>query len=96
MKGLLLNENMTLKILNGSLVIGDTTVQNQQMLLLADKSDFKQVPMRGVGARRFLESSQSDELAREIRLEFIADGMTIQKIEFPAEGQIKIDARYES
>ena len=95
MRGLLLNENMTLKVVNGSLAIGETTYQNQQMLLLAEKSDFKQLPMRGVGAKRFLESNQPDELAREIRFEFIADGLTVKTIEIPETGTLKIDASYD-
>lgn len=96
MKGIILNDDLTLKIANGSMVIGDTTYQNQKILLLAEKGEFKSRPMRGVGTKRFLESSQPDELAREIRTEFIADGMTVNSIRIPQTGQLSIDAEYDN
>ena len=96
MKGIILNEDLTLKVVNGSMVIDDTTYQNQQILLLADKGDFKNKPMRGVGTKRYLESAQPDELAREIRTEFIADGMKVNSIKIPQTGQLNIDATYDN
>ncbi len=96
MKGIILNDDLTLKIANGLMVIGDTTYQNQKLLLLAEKGEFKYRPMRGVGTKRFLESSQPDELAREIRTEFIADGMTVNSIKIPQNGQLSIDATYDN
>jgi hypothetical protein len=96
MKGIILNENMTLKIVNGSMVINDNTYQNQKLLLLAEKGEFKNRPMRGVGTRRFLETENPDELAREIRTEFITDGMTVKTINIPKNGQLQIDATYDN
>jgi hypothetical protein len=94
MKGIQLNDDLSLTVVNGSLVIGDVTYQNQKLLLLAEKSEFKSRPMRGVGTKRFLESALPDELAREIRLEFIADGMKVNSIRIPENGQLNVDASY--
>jgi hypothetical protein len=96
MIGIILNENLRLQLQNGSLVIGDTTYQNQKLLLLAEKGEFKFRPMRGVGAKRFIETSKGDELAREIRTEFITDGMTVNSIKIDSPGELIVDANYGS
>jgi hypothetical protein len=94
MKGILLNDDLSIKVENRSLVIGDTTGQNQKILILANKGEFKSRPMRGVGSSLFLENSRPDDLAREIRTEFIADGMTVNKIKIGKNLDIEIDAYY--
>jgi hypothetical protein len=94
MKGILLNDDLSLKVENGSLAIGDTTAQNQKLLIFANKGEFKSRPMRGVGANLFLEDDNPDGLAREIRTEFIADGMTVNKINISSELELEIDAYY--
>lgn len=93
MKGIVLNDDLTLQVQNGSLVIGDTTYQNQKLLLLAEKGEFKFRPMRGVGTKRYIETANPDELAREIRTEFITDGMKVNSIK-TNDGQLSIDAEY--
>ncbi len=95
MKGIVLNENFSLQVKNGTLVLGDTTYQNQKILLLAEKGEFKYRPMRGVGTKRYLETAKPDDLAREIRTEFIADGMIINKIRIENEKLI-VDAQYDN
>jgi hypothetical protein len=94
MRGIILNENLSIKVANGSMAIGDTTRQNQQVLLMANKGDFKYRPMRGVGLKRFLETSRTEELAREIRSEFTIDGMTVNKIQVN-NGKLEVEASYE-
>lgn len=93
MKGIVLNDDLSVKIVNGSMVVDDTTYQNQKLLLLAEKGEFKYRPMRGVGTKRFLESSQPDELAREIRTEFITDGMKVNSITIE-ESDLIVNAEY--
>jgi len=94
MKGIVLNSDFTFQVSNGSLVIGDTTAQCQILLLMANKGEFKARPMRGVGAVRFLETENPSDLAREIRTEFVADGMTVNKIVVGANLELEIDAYY--
>lgn len=93
MKGIVLNDDLSVKIVNGSMVIDDTTYQNQKLLLLAEKGEFKYRPMRGVGSKRFIESAQPDALAREIRTEFIADGMKVNSIKIE-DTILNVDAEY--
>ncbi len=93
MTDLLLDDTLDLQIVNGDFVIGESTAQNQKLLILCDKGAFKENPMRGVGARRYLEAEKPDALAREIRQEFSLDGMTVNTIKMN-NGIIEVDAFY--
>jgi hypothetical protein len=94
MKDFLLDDNFDLLIVDGDLVVGDSTAQHQKILILADKGEFKDVPMRGVGALKYLEDHSPDNLAREIRQEFSADGMKVNKIQIAPDLNIQVDANY--
>ena len=94
-KGILLDENFGFVLKNKAMTVGDVTAQNQKILLLANKTEFKFNPMRGVGSAMFLEGSDISDYTREIRTEFIADGMKVNKIKVTAEGELEIDAQYE-
>lgn len=94
MTDFLLDDTFDLLIIDGDLVVGESTAQHQKILLLADKGEFKDAPMRGVGARRYLEDNTPDNLAREIRQEFSADGMTVNKIQITPDLIIQVDANY--
>lgn len=94
MKDFLFNDDLDLQIADGDLVVGESTAQHQKTLILADKGEFKEVPMRGIGGRRFLEDHTTDNLAREIRTEFAADGMTVRNIKIAPDLTIQVDANY--
>lgn len=94
MTDFLLDDNFDLLIVDGDLVVGDSTAQHQKILILADKGEFKDVPMRGVGALKYLEDHSPDNLAREIRQEFSADGMKVNKIQIAPDLNIQVDANY--
>ena len=93
-KDIILTENLDLKIVNGDFVLGESTAQHQKILILSDKGEYKENPMRGVGARRYLEDGKPDTLAREIRQEFVADGMKVNAIKIGENGTIEGDAFY--
>lgn len=95
MTGLLLDNDMDLLIQNGDFVLGDTTAQNQKILILSNKTEFKENPMRCVGTMMFLEDHKPDALAREIRQEFITDGMKVNTIVIKQIGDIEVDATYQ-
>lgn len=92
-KGILLNEDSDLLIQSKSMVIGNVTGQNQKNLILIEKTELKFTPMRGVGAKRFLEDHTPDNLAREIRQEFTIDGMSVKSVKMDS-GIINVDAAY--
>lgn len=91
---ILLDENFNPVITNGDFTIGDSTYQNQKILIFADKGQFKADPLAGVGSRRFLETSKHDDFAREIRQQFSADGMIIRALQINENLEITIDAQY--
>ena len=95
MTDLLLDENNDLAWKDGDFVIGDSTLQNQSLLIMCNKTEFKENPMRCVGAQRYLEDHTPDDLAREIRQEFTIDGMKVSKIEV-ALPDIGVEADYKT
>lgn len=90
---ILLTEENDLRIENGDFVVGESTRQHQNLILLADKGEFKQFPTVGVGILRYLEDNDTDNLAREIRTEFNKDGMNVKEIRFNG-SKIDITANY--
>jgi len=94
MNDLLLDENNDLMWKDGDFVIGESTAQNQKLLIRCNKTGFKENPMRCVGVKRFLEQPTPDNLAREIRQEFYADGMKVNAIKIEMPHEIGIDAEY--
>lgn len=93
-KDILLDDDMDVQIIDGDFVVNESTSQHQKILILSDKAEFKEVPMRGVGARRYLEDSDPSNLAREIRTEFTLDGMKVNQIKIASDLSIQIDANY--
>lgn len=88
-----LDENLDFKIENGDFCIGETTRQNQTLLLLCQKGEFKQHPDRCVGVETYLERSELAGLNREILSQFTSDGMTVSEIKTDLP-EIKIEAEY--
>jgi len=93
-KDILITEDYDLRVENGDFVTGESTRQHQNLIILADKGEFKQFPTVGVGILRYLEGHDGDNLAREIRTEFNKDGMTVKGIKFNG-SKIDITANYD-
>lgn len=91
---ILLDENLDLSIVGGDFAVGESSAQHQTTLILSEKGEFKEVPMRGVGSKRYLEDHSPDNLAREIRTEFSLDGMTVNKIIIAEDLTMQVDATY--
>ena len=86
MIGIQLDEQTTdLKLTNGRLSVGRVDEQNQFLLIKLEKGAVKRLPSRCVGAQTYLESSNGADLLREIRKEFVADGMEVDSVAFKAD-----------
>jgi hypothetical protein len=88
----LINSGYDMQTANGDFVIGESTPQHQQLLLLAGKGDYKLTPLIGVDVFNHLHD-HSPTLARDARIEFINDGMKVNRIKND-NGQIIVDAKY--
>jgi hypothetical protein len=82
---------------NGDLKIGESTLQHQRDLLLANKGEYRQNPTIGVGLNNFIDDNfSSAEFNKEATLEFENDGMQVIKIVSKNTEDIIIDAEYGS
>lgn len=94
MKDLLLDtESGDIATKDGDFVIGTSDQQHQRLLLLTQKGSWKESPTTGVGAASFLEAEDPATFLREVRTQFNADGMTVNKIAFE-QNKLRVDANY--
>lgn len=90
----LYTEDMDLLIADGDFVVGESTFQHQQALLIAEKGELRQYPLTGVGAKSFLNDDKIGDLYPEIQKQFEADGMVVKTLSVNHEGKINVDASY--
>ena len=96
MDDIILDNDFDLLFENGDFVVSDSTAQNQKILIYSDKGEFKENPLTGVGAKRYLEDHTPERLARSIREEFTKDGMKVNQIIITEDANLQIEANYES
>lgn len=94
MDDILLDDTNDLQLANGDFVIGNGTLQHQNHIILAEKGEYKEFPEIGVGVRTELNNENPRELLTKIRRNFEYDGMTVNKLNIAANGNIVIDALY--
>jgi hypothetical protein len=93
MEDILLDDGQELDIVNGDFVTGESTLQQQDLLLLTNKGEWKENPTIAVGAIGYLKDEDEGGLMAEIKLQFEKDGMEIDQI-IIEEGKLNIDAHY--
>ncbi len=83
---------------DGDLVIGDSSEQNIENILAAQKGEFRQSPLVGVGILNYLSSSMTfitrRKLEREISMQLAADGAAEVEASFSKEGKLQVTAVY--
>ena len=79
---------------DGDFVIGESTAQHQNDLLMSEEGAYKQAPTIGVGLLGYLEDDGPENLMRKIRHEFHGDGMNIEKLVMDEVGKLNIEAEY--
>lgn len=93
---ILLDGTLDVYAVKGDFVLGDATFQNQQLLLISEKGEFKQDPQVGVGIRSYLlDDASIHEMQQEIVKQFEVDGMKINELSGNSWPTTEIDAEYE-
>ncbi len=76
-----IDEQGDVVIKNGDFATHDATMQNQELILLSHKGEWKQSPWVGVGIEDYIDDEIGvTTLHSEIQKQFELDGMQVQKI----------------
>lgn len=85
-----------LEIKDGDFLVDYADEQHIESILVANKGDFKQHPLTGVGIKDYLNAPLSrttlTSLEKQIRLQLKADGFEVEKAEMESNGDINIIA----
>ena len=95
MKDIILDSNGRLKIENGLMVVDESTMQHQAIILKISKGAIRHFPALGVGVSSVLLDESPDDLLISITKEFERDGMTMKTLDLDG-SKLKIDATYEN
>lgn len=85
MVDIILDDQQDITIDGGDFSLGDCGTQNQGLLIATGPGDWKQYPVRGVGAPRYLEHPDDGELARRIQTELSQDGIRVTSIDIDSD-----------
>ena len=97
MQDILLDTNNDLLIVDNDFVIGESSRQHQELLLLLAKGELKESPEATVGIADFINESEVDGMVFEIRKRYEADGMTVNSISYnETTGDLNYDANYKN
>lgn len=98
-RDILHNSDGSFVIIDGDLVIGQSDEHHVEAILLAQKGDYKQHPLVGVGLANYINSPLSGvdrlRLEREVRLQLEADNAREIKVKYGSSGTGEIEAVYE-
>lgn len=95
MNDFILDENNDLAFENGELKWGDSTLQNQKLLFITQKGEWKANGAVGIGADDYVDDDDLVGLENEIKSQFEADGMTIETLAVFEDGSVNVKANYE-
>ncbi|MDD2984680.1 MAG: oxidase [Crocinitomicaceae bacterium] len=89
---IILNEDGTLKIVDGDFVIGESNNQHVKFIMKAQKGAIRENPSLGFGAIKRLKTiTSSADLKRELRVELQRDGYNDAQVTLsPVDGTLNI------
>lgn len=88
--GIQLDDNSSdLKIVNGHISLGETLPQNEYIILMSPKGDYKFEPTMGVGISDMLNDNDVLGWKRRIRDGLKADGIIVDQLSISQDGHIE-------
>ena len=86
--GLLLGDDEDLMVQDGELVVGPSDSQNVDIIIAANKGEFKEYPALGVGLINFLkkQNTTADALKREITVNLLVDSYKVSSYTVDSNG----------
>lgn len=90
---ILIGNDIDLLMSGGDFGVGDSTLQNQYLILAAQKGEFKEHPMFGAGMSDCVNDDDATYWRHRINEELKRDGMTVSEIRITNEN-IQINAEY--
>lgn len=89
-----LDKNQDLDIRKGDFVLADATVQNQHIIIVAQKGEFKEHPEICVGIDNALKSEHPQKVLLTIKRNLTYDGQKVENVELQKDGKIIVTANY--
>jgi hypothetical protein len=97
MTDILLDTNNDLLIVDNDFVIGESSGQHQELLLIIEKGQIKEKPDATVGVVDYINDNEIEDMKFEIRKKFEADGMDFKGIDYnETTGDLTYDANYKN
>ena len=94
MLDILIDDDLDLQIANGDLVVGESTLQNQLLLITCNPGDFKENPTICVGVAGYLKDDDYEDLLPKIKKEFEKDGMIVERLKLSPPFDLDANAYY--
>lgn len=92
---ILISTDIDIMFSNGDFVVGDSTMQNQYLILSTHKGEWKENPFIGAGLEDMLHDEGGEAYwKRRIAEELKRDGMDVKEVKIINNGQININAEY--
>ena len=91
-KDLIVDETGDLIIVNGDVKIDESDTQHVDHIVVADKGQFRQFPLIGVGILRMVNGSPNpQELKQQIKLQLESDGYNVRQITIDPNDMLSIN-----
>lgn len=81
MIGLLMDTDGDMKVSNGEMAIGNTTYQNQFVILKVQRGELKEFPMLGIGIDDIVNDHDIAGWKMKIKEHLAMDGISVSKVD---------------